>query len=174
MKAVVHARGQAQRDVDPVAETLDHLGVAQQLLQLVREALGLYHLRSFDRAAGTDDAVGRADGDIRIAVDSARALLEFTRETVMHALEMGLAGLAQVEVGQVFPDGYRNRAHQWLLDLAEPADELRQRAARKAVGDQEIQIFLAKKLMDGGANRHICCYGHTRLKLVHEERSFEC
>ena len=68
VEAVVHAGSQAQCDVAAVSVTLDQLGVAQQVEQGIGETLGLDQLSAGNLAAGTDDAVARADKDIGIGV----------------------------------------------------------------------------------------------------------
>src|SRR5439155_1339467 len=60
MEAVVHARGQPQRDEAPVAVLLHQLGVAEQVEQRIRRALDLEQLGIGDLAERADDAVAGA------------------------------------------------------------------------------------------------------------------
>ena len=63
--------------------------------------------------------------------------------------------LAQVEIGEQPPHADRQVAHQRLLDLAEPAHESRQQAARNAVGEQEIDVLLLRvHSQNRDADRH--------------------
>jgi glutamate-1-semialdehyde 2,1-aminomutase len=41
-----------------------------------------------------------------------------------------------------------------VLDLAEPAHELRQGAARNSISEKKIQLFLIEQALDAGSNRH--------------------
>ena len=54
----------------------------------------------------------------------------------------------QVEIGEQAPDADRQIAHQRLLDLAEPAHELRGQPARNAVGEQEVDVLLLQRCAD--------------------------
>ena len=85
VEAVIHARFQPQRHIAAVAMGFDSSRIAQQVLQRVRKTLGLIEFGAFDRAAGTDDRVARADQDVGRAVDRARAVLEFTDKAVVQA-----------------------------------------------------------------------------------------
>ena len=49
--------------------------------------------------------------------------------------------VGQVEVGEQLPQRDREVAHRRDLDLAEPAHEPRQRVARDAVGEQEVDVL---------------------------------
>ena len=60
----------------------------------------------------------------------------------------------EVEIGEEAPDPDREIAHQRLLDLAEPADELRQQPPRDAVGQQEIEVLLLENRRDPGSDCH--------------------
>ena len=64
VEAVIHARGQPQRDVAAVAVGLDQVGIAQQILQRVGKSLDLVELGAGDRAAGADDGVAGAHQDL--------------------------------------------------------------------------------------------------------------
>jgi hypothetical protein len=60
----------------------------------------------------------------------------------VHAGEFALLGLGEVKGRKIFPDCNRAVSNQGLLNLAEPAYELGQKATRKSVGQQEVQVFL--------------------------------
>jgi hypothetical protein len=60
VEAVVHRRGQPQRDVAAVGERRRVLRGAEQLVQRVGVALGLEHLAALHRPALADDGVARA------------------------------------------------------------------------------------------------------------------
>ena len=105
MEAVVHRRGQAQRDVDAVAEVGRQRIAAEQIGQRVRHALGLEQLRALHIAAGADDGVAGAGDHVGAGVDHARAGHELARETGVQAVEVLQLGVAQVQVGEQPPDG---------------------------------------------------------------------
>ena len=154
VKAVVHAGRNSQRDVAAVAVALDEFGIAEQVEQGVGKAFGLYHLRVLDTAARADDCIARTDEHRRVVIYRPRALLELADEAVVHAGEAGFLRLAEIEVGEHLPDSEGQIAHQWLLDLAEPADETSQGLSRYAVGEQEVQVFLHDEARDGSSNGH--------------------
>jgi hypothetical protein len=72
MEAVVHAGGEAQRDVAAIAVTLDQCRVAEQVKQGVGEALGLKEFDAGNLAAGADDAVARAGENGGVVIPGAR------------------------------------------------------------------------------------------------------
>ena len=59
-----------------------------------------------------------------------------------------------VEVGEETPHRDRQIAHKRLADLAEPAHEARQRDARYAVGEQEVQLLLLQQSVEPGFRFH--------------------
>src|SRR5208282_2223032 len=132
----------------------DEIAIAEQLFERIAETLGLVELGAGDRAAGADDRVAWTDEDVRPAVDRARAVLELADEAIVHAAELRLLRLPQVEVGKQPPETDRNIANDRLFDAAEPADELRGKPARDAVGEQKIDIFLLQQAQELGADRH--------------------
>ena len=69
-------------------------------------------------------------------------------------LKRGLLGLAQVEIGERRQAPIEQVADQRLLDLAEPADELRRQPPRNAVGQQEVEVLLLRAGEDFGLQRH--------------------
>ena len=87
-------------------------------------------------------------------IDRPGAVLELAGEAVVHAAELGLLRLAQVEVGEHPPEADREVAHQRLLDLAEPADERRGQPPGDAVGQQEIEVLLLEHAQHLGSQRH--------------------
>ena len=145
MESVVHARCQSQRHVAAVATLLDQMGVAQKIVQRVGKALDLMEGGVSDGAAGADDRVTGAYQCVGAGVDRPSAVLEFSDEAVMHAAELIFFRLAQVQIRKEAPRCDRQIADERLLDLAEPAYELRGQSARNTVGDQEIQIFLGEQ-----------------------------
>src|SRR5579864_234534 len=67
---------------------------------------------------------------------------------------MRLFGFAEIEIAEQPPQADREVAHQGLLDLAEPADELGRQPPRNAVGEEEIDILLRQQAPDLRADRH--------------------
>ena len=59
MEAVIHARGQPQRDEAAVAVRLDQSGIAEQVEQRIGRALDLKQFGIGDRAMRADDGVAR-------------------------------------------------------------------------------------------------------------------
>jgi hypothetical protein len=149
VEAVVHGRGQAQRDVHAVAVALavgaGLRGVAQQVLDAVGEALGLEHRRALHRAAGADDGVAGAQQGLRVRVQRPRAGLERAREAGLQAVEVLCLGLRQVEVGEQPPDGDRQPGQPRAADAADAAHQARQCLTRHAVGEQEVQVLLQQQ-----------------------------
>ena len=146
VEAVVHARGEPQRDVGAVAIGLDQRRIGQQVPQRVGEALGLQQLGAADRAAGADDGVARACQHLRIGIDRPRAGLQLAREAGMQAREGLLPGVAEVEIGEQAPHRDRRPRHDRVLDLAEPAHPARREAPRDPVGQQEVDVLLVEDL----------------------------
>ncbi|EWS62277.1 hypothetical protein Y695_04496 [Hydrogenophaga sp. T4] len=164
VKAVVHAGGEPQCHVAAALQLPRQLAalhvVAQQVEQPVGEALGLEQLgvcavlQGLDAAAGADDAVARAGQHTGTRVNRAQAGLEFADEAVVQAVKVRLSGFAQIEVGKSFPDRHRRVTHPGVADAAPPAHEARERDARHAVGQQEIQVFVQRQALSGGSQVH--------------------
>ena len=76
-----------KRDVAAVAVDVDKLGVAQQLLERVGQALHLQQLIVGDRPGRSHDAVAGADQHAGIGVDRAGTVLELAHEAVVQARE---------------------------------------------------------------------------------------
>src|SRR6516162_2896976 len=72
VKTVIHARGQAQRDVAAVAMSLRQRAVAEQVRQRVETPLDLIEPGAGDRAARAHDRITRADEDFGVMVDRSR------------------------------------------------------------------------------------------------------
>jgi hypothetical protein len=89
-----------------------------------------------------------------VPIDRAQVGLEFAGEAVVQAVERGLARFAQVEVGKGLPDRHRRVAHPGLAEAAPPAHEARERDARHAVGQQEVQVFVQRQALSGGSQVH--------------------
>ena len=83
---------------------LDETAIAEQVFERIGKALGLIKPGTGNLAAGTDDRVAGADEDVGAGVDWTRAILQFTGEAVMHAAELRLLRLPQVEVGEQPPN----------------------------------------------------------------------
>ncbi len=101
-----------------------------------------------------DDGVTRADHDVRIELRRPQPRAEFPREAIMHTREAGLAGLAEVEIGEQPPAGDRQIPYQRVFDSAEPAHEARQRRPRDPVGQQEVEVLLLGQTGDQASNCH--------------------
>ena len=104
-----------------------------------------------------DDGVARADHDLRVGIGRAQARLELAGEAVVQALEFGLFGLGQIEIGKQPPAGDRGVADHRILDLAEPAHEPGQRRPRNAVGQQEVEVLLLGQGGDQALDCHEFC-----------------
>ena len=72
----------------------------------------------------------------------------------METAKFGVLGLAEIEIGEQPPSRDRKVANERLLDLAEPADELRRQPPRNAVGQEEINVFLLEDPKDLRPHRH--------------------
>ena len=88
------------------------------------------------------------------AIDRARALLQLPDEAIVHAAELGIPRVPQVEVGEEAPQADGDVPHQGLLDLAEPAHEPREQPAGNPVGEQEIEVLLLEQIQNPGPQRH--------------------
>ena len=142
VEAVIHARGQPQRDETSIAVLLHQRGIAKQVEQRVRRALDLEQLGVGDLAECADDAVAWTDHDRWVGINGPETRSKLARKAIVQALEFGLFRLRQIEVGKQPPAGDREVPHQRVLDLAEPTHESGDGSARNAVGQQEIQVFL--------------------------------
>jgi hypothetical protein len=72
----------------------------------------------------------------------------------VQASEFGFFRFRQIEFGKHPPARDRSIAHQWILDLAEPAHEPRQGRSRNAVGQQEVQVLLLRQGGDQAPDCH--------------------
>ena len=124
---------------------LHQIRVAEQFLERVGEAFDLIKISAGDRAGCAHDGIAGAHEDIRAAVDRARAVLELPNEAIVHAAELGIPRVPQIEVGEEAPQPDGDVPHQGLLDLAEPPHELREQPARNPIGQQEIEILLLER-----------------------------
>src|SRR5262249_53514666 len=88
------------------------------------------------------------------AIDAARPGLEFTDEAVVQACKGGLFRFG--EVGRTKQPEERNRAgaHERELDLAEPTHKKGQRAARDAIGEDEVELLVLEQTIKNGAQCH--------------------
>ena len=134
MKAVVHGGGEAQGHKSAIAPVFQVLLWAQQVLQCVREALGLEDPGPFNRPMRPDDGIHRAGHAVGVLRNGAGTLFELAGKAVMHAGKALLLGLAQVQVGKEFPDCNGGVAHPGVFNFAEPAHQSCQHLARYAVG----------------------------------------
>jgi len=133
---------------------IDQIVVAEQILQRVRETLDLIEAGAGDAAAGADDRVAWTDQNVRIALDRAAALLKFADEAIVQAAELCFLGFLQIEIREEPPQADRYVAHQWMLDLAEPAHELGHQAPRDPVRQQEIDVLLLEHPQNPGMKCH--------------------
>src|SRR5439155_1048644 len=69
VEAVIHARGQPQRDETSIAVLLHQRGIAKQVEQRVRRALDLEQLAVGDLAECADDAVAWTDHDRWVGIN---------------------------------------------------------------------------------------------------------
>ena len=154
MKAVVHAGSQPQRDVGAIAERFHSGRVAQQLLQRVREAFGLDDLCALDDAVGTDDTVTGAGQQAHVLGDRPLSGFQFPGEAIVQAGEVRFFGLAQVQIRKKTPDRNRRVPHEGIFQPAEPAHEACCSPAGQTVGQQKVQVFVAKNVVDNRSDRH--------------------
>ena len=120
----------------------DQRVVSEEIMQGVREALGLDQLDAFDLPEAAHDAVARADQHRRIGIDGARARHQLAHEAVVQTVELLLLRLVQAQVRAALPEPQGKVADLRLLDLTEPAERARRQAARNAVGQQKEQLLL--------------------------------
>jgi hypothetical protein len=143
VKPVVEARFQAQRHEHTVAIAFDEFGVAEQVLKLVGEALGLEYLGPAHVPMCPDDCIARAGQHFGIRIDRAHAGAQFADETLVQAAEPGCFGLGQVQVRRKqAPQANGDPGQRARRQLAEPAHEPRRQPPRDPVGDEEVQVFL--------------------------------
>ena len=154
MEAVVHARCQPQRDIEAIAMPLDEKRRAKKIGQTVGKALDLKELSPGNPPVGTDDGVAWTHDDLRIAVDRPRAVPELAREAIVQARKLRLPRVREIDVAKQPPQRDREIAHERLLDLAEPAHETREQAARDTVGQKKVDVLLQKHFCQSGAHCH--------------------
>ena len=155
VESMMHTRGQPQGNEVAIAIGCHRLRVVQQILQRVRESLGLNQLCAPDRSRRADNRVARADEHIRRSVDRARSIFQLANEAVVEAGKMSLPGLLQVQVpGKHLPRRYRKTSNERMLDLAEPAHEQRRETAGNPVGQQKVDVLLLERLGEPGETFH--------------------
>lgn len=143
VKAMVHGGLEAQGDVGAVAVAVDQIGLGEQVLEAVRETLGLIKGGAFDLAERADDGVTWAAQGIESRVNGAGAVFELANKTVVQAFKTALLGLVEIEVvGKQTPHGQRHAADQRLLNARKPTHKPCGQATRNAVGEEEIDLFL--------------------------------
>lgn len=71
----------------------------------------------------------------------------------MQAAEAVLSRLVQIEIGETAPDADRQIANQWMLQLAEPAEQAGGEASWDAVGQQKVDVFMTNDRGNRGAQR---------------------
>ena len=152
---MIHARSEAQRRELTAPVVLHQLVVGQEVLERIRKSLRLKYRPLFDPPAGADQGIAGTREQGGIGLDRSRAILQPPREAVVQTPEPGLSRLAQIEVGEQPPQGDAGGAQPGLLDAADPPHELRRPAARNAVGEQEIEVFLLREAADHGAHGHL-------------------
>jgi hypothetical protein len=161
VEPVVHARGQPQRHVSAIGKSSSESVIAEQIRQCVGKSLDLVGRGAGDAAARADDRVTWTDENLGAAIDRARTVLELADEAIVQAAKVRFFRFAQIEIGKETPQGNREVAHQRLLDLAEPAHELRGQPTGDPVGEQEVEIFLLHEPQKAGPERHraVTCIG---------------
>src|SRR5882724_2168845 len=117
MNAVVVLRGQVRDEVGASPEARGGLGVADELVEPERDALGLQEPPLFDDAALDDGAVRRRDDAARVRVDGPRARPQPPREEVVEAAVFGerllcFAGIDAVDRREPRQHGASQRARQ--------------------------------------------------------------
>ena len=103
MKAVIHGRADAQGGVTAVAQMFDDGGVADQVLQRVRKALGLKYARAFNGTAAPDDGVTGAGQHGRVCSSWPRTVFQAADKAVVQAAEGCLLGFVELQRGKTFP-----------------------------------------------------------------------
>jgi len=88
MEAVVHACGEAQSDVAPVAVEIDQAGIAEKLLQRIGKPFHLIQVGSVYSSRHSYNCVAWAHEDFGIPIDWTGALLQFPDEAIMQAAEL--------------------------------------------------------------------------------------
>ena len=156
VEAVVHARGQPQRDVAAVrVKARPGRGSPKQLVERVRESLGLEQLRALDAAASARRWRRRAHQHGRVGVDRPRAGLELAREAVVQA---GEARSCSLRSGP----GRRRAARRAIeasrtsgcsIRLNQPMKRVSSRRGN-AVGQQEVQVFVLQRRRGAGCHVH--------------------
>ncbi|MCR5864456.1 hypothetical protein [Aquincola sp. J276] len=110
-------------------------------------------------AAGADDGIAGAAQQRGIGGHRAGTGAQLAGEAVVQAGKALLLGIAQVEVGEQPPHRDRQPRQQRAAQLAEAAHPARERDARDAVGEQEVQVFLLQQAAPGagfhGAVNHL-------------------
>ena len=150
VETVVHAGGQPQGDVAAVAVPIDQAGVGQQLVQRVRQPLGLNEIGALQATEWSHDAVARAGDHIGPCIDGSDAVLELAGEAVVEAAELTLARFVQLRIaGEELPRRNRQIPNERLLDLGQPAHQAGQRATRNPVRQQKVDVLLLKHLTNG-------------------------
>ena len=164
VKAVVHGRCQAQRDINTAFECVRMCLRLKQFSQRIAKPLGLKQLALLDGTAFTHNAVAGAGQHLGVVVYHAGAWLEAACKTVMQAGEIGMGRFREVQVGEQLPDADGRAAHPRAADFAQPADKARQRNSRYAVGQQEVDIFILENAAPGGQEGGVFHQVDTRLK----------
>ena len=128
--------------------------IAEQVHQRIAGALDLKQLGILDRAMRADNAVAWTDHDQGVGIGRTQPRLELAREAVVQTFEFGFFGFRQIEIRKHPPARDRSIPHQWILDLAEPSHEPRQRRPGNAVGQQEVQVLLLRQGGDQAPDCH--------------------
>ena len=152
VEAVVHAGRQPQRHVaGRRGRALDQLRIVQQVVQRVGEPLGLDQLVALDRAAGAHDGVARADQDVRVGVDRARARACSSR--MKQSCRLANCWSSRLRRDRGRRTGARSPIDRSRTSgcstLAEPSHELGGQPAGNAVGEQEVDVLLQTRRARG-------------------------
>jgi hypothetical protein len=154
VETVVHARREAQGHKAAVAPVVNVFFCTQQVFQGVRKAFGLKSSRSFNAAMGPHDGIHRTGHRTRVGLNGPCAIFQLAGKAGMHAFELGLSGLGQVQVREILPDADGGVLHPRYFYLAEPAHEARQRHTRQTVGQQKVDVFLIQDVVQLLAEFH--------------------
>ncbi len=140
MKAVIHAREQAKRDVGCAFELIGKRPVAQQILKPVAQSLGLKKGLRLHPSAGPYNRVAGACPDAWSRIDGSKTLAKLANEAIAQRCKLRVLGLTKVKVGKKLPNPHRELRKHWALNRGEPAHEVRERNTRDSIGQDEIEL----------------------------------
>jgi acyl-CoA synthetase (AMP-forming)/AMP-acid ligase II len=153
VEAVIVGRGQADGRKTAVAEGAAVRFVAEQVPQRIGKSLHLVEMVTVNLPAGADDAVAGRGENLGVRIDRPSAGLQLADEDVVHRPVFGRRSFRQIEIGEQLPGGDGGLAHHRIFDLGEPAHEAGREPARQTIGQEEVQILLSDKSVEGRAHR---------------------